>query len=138
MIRWKYFIFWLPGIAIAIVNGVIRQFIYMKYVSERSAHQFSVISFIILFGIYVWFIIPPLKLNSLREAFFTGVYWLCFTVIFEFIFGHYVMGHPWSALFNDYNIMAGRFWIVVLLWTIAAPPVMYKYRNNRMREKKYE
>jgi len=138
MIKWKYLISWLPGIPIAIANGSIRQFIYMAYVSEHTAHQLSVISFIILFGIYVWFIIPLLRLDSLRESFFAGLYWFCFTVIFEFIFGHYVMGHPWSALFHDYNILAGRLWIAVLIWTIAAPPVMYHYRNIRIREKRDE
>jgi hypothetical protein len=138
MIRWKYFISWLPGIVIAIANGTIRQYIYMRYLAELTAHQLSVISFIILFGIYVWFIIPLLRLNSLREAFAAGTYWFCFTVIFEFLFGHYVMGHPWSVLFHDYNIIAGRLWIVVLLWTIAAPPVMYHLRDIRIREKKDE
>jgi hypothetical protein len=29
---------------------------------------------------------------------------------FEFLVGHYVMGHPWSRLLHDYNILAGRLW----------------------------
>jgi hypothetical protein len=29
------------------------------------------------------------------------------TVAFELTFGHYVMGHPWSRLLADYNLLAG-------------------------------
>lgn len=131
--KWRYFLAWLPGVFIAIINGTIRQFVYLNYLQELPAHQLSVLSFIMLFGIYVWFILPWLKIPSGSEALRIGFFWLIFTVIFEFIFGHFVMGNSWSRLLYDYNFLQGRLWIVVLFWTTMAPYVFYQIRNRSKR-----
>lgn len=39
----------------------------------------------------------------------------------EFGFGQFVMGHSWSTLLHDYNVFAGRIWILVLLTTLLGP-----------------
>jgi hypothetical protein len=126
--RWKYFLAWLPGVPIAIANGSIRQFVYRSYLDELPAHQLSAVSFILLFGLYVWFIIPWLKLTAKADALRLGSLWLLLTIGFEFIFGHFVMGNPWPLLLHDYNIFAGRLWVVVLIWTAVAPFVLYQVR----------
>lgn len=125
----KYFITWLPGIPIAIINGSIRQYYFRNYMRELSANQLSVLSFIILFAIYVWYILPWLKLSSVREAFHTGIIWISYTVIFEFIFGHFVMKHSWEKLFYEYNILEGRLWIIILLWILLSPPTIYRIKK---------
>lgn len=124
----KYFLAWIPGIPIAIINGSVREFIFKLFFSELASHQLSVISFFILFGMYVWYIIPKLKLNSKAEAIKMGMFWLCLTIIFEFIFGHYVMGHAWPVLFHDYNLLKGRLWVLVLAWILFAPYLMLRLR----------
>ena len=121
---------WIPGIPIAIINGSIRQFVYQNYFNDLTAHQLSVLSFILLFGFYVWFIIPWLKLKSTGEAFQVGIFWFIITIIFEFIFGHFVMGHPWRVLFHDYNFLEGRLWVVVLIWITISPLVIRKLRSS--------
>jgi hypothetical protein len=128
--KWKYVVAWLPGVLIAIANGIIRQFVYRAYLDELPAHQVSVVSFIVLFGLYVWFIIPWLRLTTAVEAIRVGLVWFGLTVLFEFVFGHFVMGHPWSALLHDYNVLEGRLWVVVLLWTTIAPLVVYRLRTR--------
>lgn len=128
--KWKYLLAWIPGIPIAIINGSIRQFVYQNYFNDLTAHQLSVLSFILLFGFYVWFIIPWLKLKSTGEAFQVGIFWLIITIIFEFIFGHFVMGHPWRVLFHDYNFLEGRLWVVVLIWITISPLVIRKLRSS--------
>jgi len=125
----KYFLSWLPGIVIAIGNGSLRQFVYTLYFNELGAHQLSALSFIILFGIYVWLIIPRLKLGSPAEAIYIGVFWLTLTIIFEFVFGHFVMNHPWEVLFHDYNLLSGRLWVIVLLWTAISPYLFFRLRS---------
>jgi hypothetical protein len=42
-------------------------------------------------------------------------------VAFEFGFGHYVSGAPWTELLADYDVRAGRLWPLVLFTTIVAP-----------------
>jgi hypothetical protein len=46
------------------------------------------------------------------------------TVLFEFGFGHYVMGTPWHVLVADYNLLAGRVWLLVPL-SMAAFPLLF-------------
>jgi hypothetical protein len=129
--NWKYLVSWIPGIPIAIVNGLIRTCLYMQFLTELHAHQLSAVSFIVLFGIYVWFVLRWLKLSSTQEAFRLGLTWLVLTVVFEFLFGHFVMGHPWSSLFHDYNLLAGRVWVLVLIWIAAAPSIFYRIQRGR-------
>ena len=55
--NWKFFILWVSGIPIAISNGILREYWYQRFLHELPSHQLSAASFIILFGIFVWFIL---------------------------------------------------------------------------------
>jgi len=113
---------------IGIINGVIRQLGYGKLVGELLAHQVSTVTGIILFGIYVWLLSLKWRIDSAGQAIVIGFIWLGLTIVFEFIFGHYVMKHPWSRLFHDYNILEGRMWLLILIWITIAPYVFFKLR----------
>ena len=99
-------------VIIAILNGTLRQYVYGTMVSELTAHQISTITAILFFGIYIDFITKKWILNSTEQAWIVGLMWLAMTVLFEFGFGHYVMGHAWEKLLHDYNLIAGRIWIL--------------------------
>ena len=129
--NWKFFVSWIPGIPIAIANGILREFWFMRFLPELTSHQLSAASFIILFGIYVWFILKWLKPGSTKEAFRLGLTWFALTVAFEFLFGHFVMGHPWATLLSEYNLFAGRLWILVLLWITISPGIFYRINRRR-------
>lgn len=126
---WKYFASWAPGVPIAILNGLLRELWYKEFLGELSAHQLSALSFILLFGLYVWFVLPWIALPSSGAAWTLGLVWLAITVAFEFLFGHYVMGHPWERLVHDYNLLAGRVWVLVLVWIVLAPTAFYRIRR---------
>jgi uncharacterized membrane protein len=128
----KYLLLWFPMVIIAIINGTIRQLFFIKFTDELSAHQLSVISGITFFAIYVWYVTGKWRIDSPLSAIKIGVLWLIMTVIFEFIFGHYVMGNSWQKLLHDYNILEGRLWIVVLFWTTISPFVFYLIRRQEL------
>ena len=121
----KALLFWIPMVFIAILNGITREKVYRKFAVELVAHQISTLTLISLFGIYVWFVIPFLDPQSATQAISVGLIWLALTIVFEFIFGHYVAGHSWEKLFADYKIWEGRLWIFILIWTAIAPYVMF-------------
>jgi hypothetical protein len=50
-----------------------------------------------------------------------GGLWLALTLTFEFGLGHFIAHKPWHELLADYNIVAGRVWILVLVTTLGAP-----------------
>jgi hypothetical protein len=122
----KYALAWLPMPIIGIINGIIRQYGYSNALGELRAHQVSTVTGIILFGLYIWVLTRWWKIQSSAQAIAIGVMWLALTVAFEFLFGHYVMKHPWSRLLHDYNILEGRIWALVLLFVVIAPYIFYK------------
>ena len=125
----KFMAYWIPLPIIGIINGAIREFGYRRFVSELLAHQISTIILIILSGSYIWFVSHALRIEVSGQAIMLGVVWLVLTVLFEFLFGHYVMGNPWSRLFHDYNLLEGRLWILILIWVTIAPYIIYKIRS---------
>lgn len=116
-------------VILAILNGVVREKIYGPFMRELSAHQLSTFIGLILFGLYIWTLTGIYRIESSSQAFVIGGMWLIMTIVFEFIFGHFLMGHPWSKLFHDYNIVKGRVWLLVLVWTAVAPYVFYRVRS---------
>ena len=126
---WKYILAWVPMVLIAIVNAILRQAWYGKYLSELHAHQVSTATGVLLFGIYIWVLIRTWRPESPRQALAIGLMWLGFTVVFEFIFGHYAVGHPWNRLFHDYNIFVGHVWVIVLIWVTLAPYIFYRLQK---------
>ena len=130
---WKYVLAWLPMIPIAIGNGVLRESWYGKHFGALEAHQISTATAIVLFGIYIWLVVRALKPASGRDAVVIGVTWLALTVAFEFLFGHYVAGHSWQALLDDYDLLAGRLWVLVLGWLAIAPLLFHGLQGRSRR-----
>jgi hypothetical protein len=119
-----YSLFWLGMPVVAILNAAVREKAYKNSVGELAAHQLSTLTLLILIAIYTWLISLGWKLESAGEALTVGAVWLVLTIAFEFGFGRLVMHHPWERLFHDYNILKGRVWILVLIWTFLAPLVI--------------
>jgi hypothetical protein len=120
----KYVLAWVPMVFIGVGNGILRETTYGQYMDELLAHQISAVTAIAFFGLYVWFLVRRWPIPTSGQALTIGLLWLVLTVVFEFIFGHYIMGHPWARLLHDYNILEGRVWSLVLLWITVAPYVL--------------
>lgn len=125
-----YAVSWLGLVVLAIVNGWIRVRVYGPSLDELTAHQISTLIGIVLFGGYIWLLTGWFAIESIRQAKLIGGMWLVMTVLFEFGFGHYVMHHPWSKLLHDYNLLEGRVWVLVLVWTAIAPYLFHRLRQQ--------
>ena len=82
--------------------------------------------FLILQFLIIYLFVKRIKLTETYIALFIGIFWLVLTIIFEFLFGHFVIGHSWEKLFADYNIFKGRLWLLVLLNNVIAPIISSK------------
>ena len=125
----KYSLAWIPMVFIAILNGTLRELVLAKTLSELRAHQLSCLTGVLLFWGYTWLISFKWPLQSGKQAMSVGLVWLILTVAFEFIFGHFVMHHSWERLLQDYNILAGRLWVFVLLAVALLPFIVFKTRS---------
>lgn len=126
----RYLVGWFVLLAVAMVNGALRESTYGKYVSELSAHQLSCVTGILLFALVIHQYVRRWPPASAREAWRIGIFWTLLTVAFEFLFFHYVGGHSWEALLANYDIASGRLWPLILVWVMVAPYVFYRILNK--------
>jgi len=119
---------WFLFMILAIFNAIIRDELYKPKVGDLIAHQISTIIFVTIIFIVTYFLlrISNLNLND-NEAVIIGSIWLVFTILFEFIVGHYIFGNSWDKLIEDYNILKGRIWILVLITTFFTPYITNKF-----------
>lgn len=118
------FAFWFAMVAIAIINGVFAEKVLAARLGDYGSHLYKTIVIITVIFIFSHFYIahyasPPLYPAALK----TGLLWLSSSIIFEFIFGHFVFGFPWEKLLADYSIWNGRLWSLVLASEVIAPLV---------------
>ena len=115
------FLSWLGLLPLMIGNGVLREAVFAPRMDELLAHQVSTATAVIILALYTYLVFPLLRIRSERHAWRIGFLWVGLTVAFEFGFGRFVMGHPWSRLLADYNLWAGRVWLLFLIGVVIAP-----------------
>ncbi len=114
---------------IAIANGALRQLTFGKAMPELRAHQLSTAIGSVFIGLFIYAVLRIWPPSSAKQSLAIGLIWLLLTVIFEFVFGRLVMHRPWVLLLNDYNLAAGRVWILFLAWLALSPYLFFKFRN---------
>lgn len=115
---------WLLLLVIAFLAASLREGLLQPRFGEQKAHVFGTLLVVAAFAAVIWVTVGWVSPTLARGHLVTmGVVWLLATVLFEFGFGHFVMGHPWSRLLADYNLRAGRVWILVLLTVLLMPVI---------------
>lgn len=115
-------------IVLAFVNATLRELVFVKHFTMLAAHQLSTITLMLLCSAYTWWVYPKLHLQSAKEALTTGVVWMLLTVVFEFSLGRFT-GKSWDFLLQDYNLFAGRIWLVFLFCLSMLPYVVYSVKS---------
>ncbi len=126
----RYVLAWFLLLVIAFANGALRQITFGKAMSELHAHQLSTLIGSVLIGVAVWFIIRTWPPSSSRQAVTIGVTWLSLTILFEFFMGLAVAGRPLLQVLHDYNVLAGRVWVLFLIWITVAPWLFYRLQRK--------
>ena len=124
----KYILLWFPMLVIAIINGSLRDLWYKKYVGDLAAHQISTFTLILFFAVFIAFVFQKYSPASSTRAVLIGVVWVVMTLLFEFGFGRW-RRNSWEKLFEDYNFLKGRLWVLIPLWIAIAPYVFYKWKS---------
>lgn len=122
-----YALLWLVLAVVAIANGMVRERSYGQHISELRAHQISTLTGMILTGAVVLLFSLAFPIGDAHSALRIGLLWVVMTVLFELGFGHWVAGHPWARLFADYDLLAGRLWLLFLVWLGVLPYLVYRF-----------
>jgi uncharacterized BrkB/YihY/UPF0761 family membrane protein len=127
----KAFGVWFILAVSAILVATFRNGVLLPQFGEQTAHQIGTLVFLIVQFFIIYLFIKRVKLKEIRTAVFIGIFWLILTICFEFLFGHYVIGHPWEKLLADYNIFKGRIWVLVLVNNVVAPLISSNLIKNK-------
>ncbi len=118
---------WVLLVFVAIMNGVLREEVLLPALGDHGGHVLSsIILSLIIFLVTCVFLRHTSFVFTTWDLLLIGTLWLTLTVSFEFLFGHYVMGHPWENLIADYNIFEGKVWVLVLISTFLSPTIAGK------------
>ena len=120
---------WAGLLLLAVANGRIRETFLVPKLGFGMARAVSTVmlsAMILLFG---WALTPWIRPATLQDAWLIGVLWVVLTLAFEFLGGHFLFGKPWTELFADYNLFAGRIWVLVLVITFMTPALAFTVRR---------
>jgi len=117
---------WIVMLFGAIVNGGLREKILQPRVGSLalpiSALSGAIIFTVIAYVMFKWVDI----IYTTQETFILGIMWFVLTILFEFIFGRYVLKQGWKKLIKAYDVRTGNLWSVLLLYLIVLPFVVSK------------
>jgi hypothetical protein len=126
-------VIWLVLLVIAVTAGIARTLLLEPRVGEQLGHVIGTALVIVVFSTVIWLTFDWVSpLADPLNAWVIGLGWVMATMLFEFLFGHYVDGAPWSRLVADYNVLRGRLWILVPLTLLFVPVLETLVRRREL------
>jgi purine-cytosine permease-like protein len=127
-IAWRALLVWWALLLVAVLNGALREVALVPALGPRSAHVLSTLMLSAAIFAIVYALIPWIRPDNARAAGWIGAGWLALTLAFELGFGR-LSGKSWSDLLADYDVLAGRIWILVLVVTATSPLLTARLRH---------
>jgi hypothetical protein len=120
---------WLLLAALAVVNGIFREKLLVPVLGPGLALPLSGITLSLLIFAVAYVAVPWFGVNPVTSFLLIGVQWVLMTLLFEFLFGHYVSGKSWQDLLQVFNILKGDLFLVVLVISLFAPCLVARVRG---------
>lgn len=116
---------WFGLLALAIANGGFREAVLVPRLGLGMARAVSSVMLSLLIVGVGWGVTRWIGPATLQDAWAIGAVWVALTLGFEFLGGHFLFGKPWPELLADYNLFAGRIWVLVLVATLMTPAIAF-------------
>jgi hypothetical protein len=120
---------WSALLVIASINGFAREAFLIPRIGDVAGRAVSTLALSVFIIVLTWISIAWIGPRSTEQAWAVGVIWVALTLAFEFLAGHYLFHNPWTRLLEDYNVLRGRIWILVLITTLVSPRLCAGLRN---------
>jgi hypothetical protein len=108
----------------AVANGIFREKILAPYLGEMLAVPLSGITLSIIIFTVTYLCFNLLSNNKSLVYLYIGIQWVIMTLVFEFVFGHFVIGKSWSELLQVFNILEGNLFTLALLSSLFSPKLV--------------
>ena len=116
---------WFGLLVLAVLNGGFREAMLVPRLGRGVGQAVSTVMLSTLILGLGWVTLPWIAPATLQDAWTVGIAWVVLTLAFEFLGGHFIFGKPWPELFADYNLLAGRIWVMVLIVTLMTPVIAF-------------
>jgi hypothetical protein len=126
----RYLLAWIAMLVIAVANGALRQATYAKIMPELRAHQLSTVLGSAFIGLFIWIVVRKWPPSSGRHALTIGLLWLALTVAFESFMGLVLARKAPAEVLHDYDLLAGRVWVLFLAWLVLAPWLFHRFSKK--------
>ena len=113
----------------AIINGMIRDKFIKQFLGEALSLPTSGITLSGLVFLIAFLFVPHIGLSNPSSYMLVGLSWLGLTLAFEYLFGHYVLGKPWSEINQVFNLAKGNLFTIVVFVTAISPWLVAKLKN---------
>ena len=121
---------WLLILAIAFANGAFRELVLIPRLGDYPGHVISTTALTTFVILAAWWTVGWIGVTRAEQAIAIGIAWVVCTLAFEFGAGHYIFGNPFEKLLADYDLLAGRIWLLVLAATFFAPLWAFTQRHT--------
>lgn len=121
---------WLVLLVVAVTAGALRESVLTPSMGGQASHVVGTLVVAVVMAAIITIYVRRGPRLSIAQRWQLGLCWLLLTVGFEFLFGHFVMDHPWERLLADYNLFAGRIWLLILAVLVFTPVLAGRSRRG--------
>ena len=114
-------IVWFGMLVLAMLNGIVRDILLAPAFGISIAQPASGITLCMLIFAVCYFSLAYIGATGVREYLGVGLFWVCLTLAFEYLFAHYVLGMSWQQVKQIFNILQGNLFSLALLVTAIGP-----------------
>jgi hypothetical protein len=114
------------------MNGAFREFALVRIIGKKAAQPLSCFTGSALILAATYLLLPWMGASGNSQYLAVGGLWLLLTLVFEFVFGHYIAKKSWKELLHAYTpqaLMEGNLWIVCLIIIFLSPWLAAKMRG---------
>ncbi|HEX9758126.1 MAG TPA: hypothetical protein VGB26_10035 [Nitrospiria bacterium] len=120
---------WLVMVVAAILNGILREKVLLPLLGNQISLPLSGILLSILVFLITFLFIPFFGKLDGKTYIGIGILWVLLTLVFEFLFGHFVVGKTLKEIVQVFNLFEGNFFVLPLLTSAVSPWIAAKLRG---------
>ena len=117
----KAVIVWIGMLVLAMLNGIARDMLLTPAFGISIAQPVSGIILCVLIFIVSYYSLAFIGATRVRGFLSVGLFWVCLTLVFEYLFAHYLLGMSWRQVSQIFNIQQGNLFSLALLVTAIGP-----------------
>lgn len=120
---------WLLIMLLAIANGIAREALLEPTMGPAIALPLSGILLALIILLASWLLVPWFGGARASTWFAIGVLWVVLTLLFEYLFGHFVAGMPWREISRVFDMVSGNLFLLALLSAALSPWLAARFRG---------